>query len=391
MPFKIIQLNSASPGVIAKLCADWSGYPDKLKTWGLSGGAIDAIRAGGQAKVIELIRAGSIYPPSLDIPGDELRWTAGHTGDIEKAPSFNRHMSLWNAYGGIHSLYIQKTVFATSGDGYKLSAGHPYEPLYNSSVYAGLYESFYYSGILAGYNYPVAQAYWSEGKSPEDDYNNFTSIYAPSDKLQVPQAMIRMGSDRARFNWRFEKSSAIGGDIAHFAKTQDYWVIGDMAIIGGNTPSQTKIVTDAGTVNGEVWYSSLSSPWIEYPDVWNGSFYKPLESPFGQWQLGGDESGMNELRETIKLHYDAMHEWYMAGCPSDWQDWGFYEHPEEKIKKADAKAAAIEKATRRTPIAAKSSDPPLDPDQGDLWYDFSAGKLKVFYADDNGKRWVAVE
>jgi hypothetical protein len=388
MPFKIIQLNSAAPFTIAKVLLDWKDHPDMLASFNLNGTQIDRIRsASNYDSIIDMIKTRTIHPPALNIPGDALRFTVGFP-DIKSSPSYNRLMSLWNAYGGIHSLIIQQTVFSTSADPYRIRPGRPYAPRISESRYVGFYESYYYSGILAGYNYPSAYSLWSQGKVPEQ-VETFKSEYAPADKLIVPKAMINMGSDQRRFAWRYEKGSGIGGGATHFAKTRDYWVIGDMSIILGDKAVERKVEDVNGDIRiCEVWNSPWSAPWIEYPDVWDKKVYRPMNSPYGLAQLAGDMSGIEELKETLKLHYDAMKNWFDEGCICDWRDFGFYEAPEAKELKATAAEQALAKATRYQPPAQQSNDPPLDPNKGDMWFDFNAGKLKVYYADDNGKRWM---
>lgn len=472
--FKIINLNTANPYLINDIINDYLSIGDHetLKSMGLTQSIINELESGtpfydptrlyGLSQTRDLITTGRINPPTdLDIPGDlykitfiekndplyntgramgrrgpdvfsarQARSVTGIPGEntqlggdyinpsllkLETAPSWNRLMSLWNAYGGYRSFLM--TAF--TGHGITLNPlnylrdtspkapelqNYPYgfvpfnlnRPSDNFYFNAHRTAASYNDGYISGFNYSGHRGPWAEGRFPYNAYeidpntgthytsDEITNDFAVDGKFQVPSYMneFKGGRDYARRKYIHSfnhVNNYCTRDV--LSSLSNYSVLGHFCIIGnGYQTSETGIGVQlpSGQIVDEPGFSGEHIPWLEWPQVWDGNIYRPFESPLGQLLLLGDQGPWIDFQKEASFHWIAMREWFDAGCPCDWQDWGAYEDPTVKAARLADEAAATSAASVYVPTSTSSASPPLNPKFGDLWRDSTTGKTKVF-------------
>lgn len=519
MPHKIINFNTAAPHLIAIVIRDYLLVNDTatLLSTGLTQSAIDDLARTldrnpnigefMEAFMNEFIIPKKLYPPDdMDIPGDlykcmvfqsqsstyggqlELKprypaytlsgWEGGrldgaygpNTGamrighpvkynevysDPRTAPSWNRFLTLFDAYGGWQS-YIMRhfleslignidsqtatELYVAADDGYrtlntlledtapgeleaalakadtrikdlysllvawKLPYGTSRYPLFSAECKSGLI----IAGVFAGHNYD--KYYLTEEEIEQYRVSGYgqrlANKYADPSKLLVSPKLKNIPGDfggdlewinvsfrrptlryRKYGSWRsehlhgasFHNTNPYSGDPVTF----EYGLIpGLVAGYQGSYDSRTLIedgyYVDLGPGTRRSIRLTAYEPVIEFPRVFDGSVYRPLEHPFGKLVINGDAQPAIDFLVEMAQHFEAIATWVEAGMPCDWPEWKDYLTPEQAALVAEREAAALEAATKYQPITTSSPTPPPAPREGDQWFDTTTGVTKVW-------------
>jgi hypothetical protein len=427
--YKLINLNTADPYIISDIIGDYLRIKDysTLKRIGLTQSVIDNLENGTKSFYApwtevqgpDYIKSGEIDPPNdLDIPGDLYKWywitpdsPRYSTGDgsgkkvikplafrgaaktpyvhpsllnFETAPTVNRLLSLWNSYGG------DRSVIMTFASGFGVGGLNVFGsvlnnrsefpeldnyPVYNSIPFSGdETDNFYYlfnmnnayNGIYSGFNYSAVV----DGANPND---SSIHSYGVDGKIQIPRYLNRFKGGRRQEDCHFY----VRFELTNVYLEASLLRSGRIGYFDSSTPGAIPVNDGSGTfIVPNKLFGVI--PWLEWPEVWNGSVYAPEKSPVGRYENNGDRDSMIEFMKELSEHTQAWKEWFDAGCPCDWQDWGGYVDPSvEAIQKQDEEVA-ISTATKYVPAVTTSAAPPQAPKFGDLWRDSNTGVTKVF-------------
>lgn len=335
---------------------------------------------------------------------------------FETAPSVNRLLSLWNAYGGDRSIILTSIMgFHNSGPSwlsipggqtslgefpelvdYPIIANIPFGQNGGNNFYYQWMMRNAYTGEYSGYNYGAMRNLWAEGRLRGNEagididpatgnhytQNEINHGWGLSDKIQVPAYYRGFSSEYGTTNfgdlhWYIRASwDVVGRDILSFDSPYRggdafRWITGDSNIseIDVQLPSGIKVKEPA--IGGGV-------PWLEWPQIWDGNTYRVGESPVNRLYVFGEREPFIEFCKEVHEHTKAMTEWFNDGCPCDWQDYGGYVDPVVQAEAEAAEKAAVSAATQYVPTSTTSSTPPLNPKFGDLWRDSNTGKTKTF-------------
>jgi hypothetical protein len=340
---------------------------------------------------------------------------------FETAPSVNRLLSLFNAYGGDRS-YILTALTGFSNRGlpgfafYALDervSGNPPPPeLADYPIPHGMPfgqsrgDSFYYmwmmrnaySGQYSGFEYDRMAAIWAEGRAPFSRYDinpstgewyGYDEVYHDwglEDKIQVPAYYRKFRGGRrpdanhyeVRYSWdycptgitRVEDTTA--GNYSSGEEFR-YSIMRNLEDVRG-----VNIQLPSGLIVTETMVGDEHTPFLEWADVWDGQTFRPAKCPLTNYLVFGEKEPLIEFIKEVSEHVKAMNEWFGDGCPCDWQDYGGYVDPTVAAEAATAEAAAVSAATQYVPTSTTSATPPLNPKFGDLWRDSATGKTKTF-------------
>lgn len=335
---------------------------------------------------------------------------------FETAPSVNRLLSLFNAYGGDRSFIMTGLMgFSNRGLGtlgfslfdpsitgvspppelanYPIPSGIPFGQRAGDNFYYNWMMKNAYNGTYSGYNYGRMRQVWAEGRSPyvaqsidpdtETWYgrDEVSHDWGLEDKIQVPAyyRQFRGGRDpgqchyEIRYSWDYCPTGFNGSDYGSGEEFR-------FAIVRNpDDPGEIKTQLPSGLIVTEkVNNTDGATPFLEWPDVWDGNVYRPAKCPITNFTVFGDREGYIEFLKEVSEHAKAINEWFNDGCPCDWQDYGGYVDPTVAAEAAVTEAAAVSAATQYVPTSTTSATPPLNPKFGDLWRDSATGKTKTF-------------
>lgn len=367
--------------------------------------------------------------PTNSIAGENSQLSGNYVNpsliNFETAPSVNRLFSLWNAYGGSRSFIMTSLtghgITINPLDYLRVESTLGYAPeLQNYPVdyipFGQRSSNFYYTfhnymaafndGQISGFNYDRMRQIWAEGR---DAYNRnmldpatgdlyradeVTHDFGVNGKFQVPSYMniFKGGNDYKRRQYLYSYDNVNNYCAVDILTDSPYSVTGHFAHVGNGyqTVEDTIAVQlPSGQILAEPGRVGDHIPWLEWPQVWDGNIYRPFESPLGQLILLGDQGPWIEFQKEISEHYIAMREWFDAGCPCDWQDWGGYVDPTVAAQAAQEEDKKIADANAYQPTIVSSATPPSTPKFGDLWFNTNTGKTFVFKEQNaNTGTWV---
>lgn len=333
---------------------------------------------------------------------------------FETAPSVNRLLSLWNAYGGDRS-YILTALMGFSNKGgprglflltdrvlgaepelanYPVTYGIPFGQDGGENFYYNWMMKNAYNGTYSGFKYAQMRNIWAEGREPYNhnqlDPNTGTwytqdEIYhdwGVPDKIQVPAYYrkfqgglqgsachyeIRYFWDIAPTGFGFQSKYSSGEEIRY-------------GPFRGEDPRTVRVQLPSGLIVEEDvrGFPDDTIPFLEWPDVWDGTTFRPGKCPITRLLVFDEREPYIEFIKEVSEHCKAINEWFNDGCPCDWQDYGGYVDPVVQAETAAAEAATVSAATQYVPTSTTSATPPPNPKFGDLWRDSTTGKTKTF-------------
>lgn len=468
--WKHLNFNTADPWLLSQIVGDYLtiGDHETLMSMGFTRSLINELEEGTplfdnwwtydperQQRANDLITSGRIDPPSdLNIPGDLWKWQFWNIGDVpdeqyyggngqgrrtwinerlrsgigqntssntfvhpsltkfETAPSVNRLLSLFNAYGGDRSYILTSLMgFSNRGGGgglflltdrqlgaapelanYPIPYGIPFGQSSGNNFYYNWMMRNAYSGIYSGFEYAKMRSIWAEGRSPYSgqDLNPSTGeLYGSPEvihdwgvpgKIQVPTYYRKFQGGRQpsachyeiRYFWDIAPTGL--GYASSYSSGEEF----RYALGRQEEPTGVAVQLPSGLITEDQGFAGEVVPFLEWPDVWDGSVFRPGKCPITRLTVFGEREPYIEFIKEVSEHVTAINEWFNDGCPCDWPEYGGYVDPVVQAEAEAAEKAAVSAATQYVPTSTTSATPPLNPKFGDLWRDSNTGKTKTF-------------
>jgi len=338
---------------------------------------------------------------------------------FETAPTVNRLLTLFNAYGGDRSFILTSLMgfpvygarwlgilsgrtnfgeFPELAD-YPINVGIPFgQYSFSHNFYIDWMMRNAYPGIYSGFNYNHMRGIWAEGREPYNQQmiDPVTGTWYTQDEvthgwglpecIQVPTYYRGFSSPNLTDKRSLHNAVRISWDL--FSYGVDICALGNpyagiesfrygAAYVQGNEPSTIKIQLPSGQIVEDLGYPE-AVPFLEWPDIWDGNVYRPAKGPLTNLAVFGEREPFIEFVKEVSEHVTAINEWFNDGCPCDWPDYGGYVDPTVEAENAAAEAADVRAASQYVPTTTTSPTPPLNPKFGDLWRDSTTGKTKTF-------------